>query len=61
MRLCAKRHRESATRVTAFSLSVMAGLDPAIHGAASRWMAGSEAGHDMGVWAIWNRPNFSLY
>jgi len=39
----------------------MAGLDPAIHGAASRWMAGSEAGHDMGVWAIWNRPNFSLY
>jgi len=25
----------------------MAGLDPAIHLAASRWMAGSEAGHDM--------------
>jgi len=24
-------------------------------------MAGSEAGHDMGVWAIWNRPDFSLY
>ena len=27
--------------------SVMAGLDPAIHVPASRWMAGSEAGHDM--------------
>jgi len=25
----------------------MAGLDPAIHGAAPRWMAGSEAGHDI--------------
>src|SRR5262249_23056109 len=36
------------------SLAFMAGLDPAIHAAIVlvRWMAGSEAGHDMGVFNL---------